>query len=120
MCLFTGRLKILVLGGTDGKHNLSSVESYSWSENSWTEESSMNTERSAPSAFVHDRQIYVSGGWTGIEHTDSIESLNVDREHKEWVESAINMPVNCGEHKMVCRETSAILTGGHVGDNSGN
>ena len=115
--LFTGRQKIFVLGGRDEKYNHNSVESYSWSENSWTEESSMNQSRLAPSAFVHDRQIYVSGGWTGTECTDSIESLKVDVQHKEWVETAIKMPVKCGAHKMVCHENNAILTGGRDNDN---
>ena len=115
--LFSGRQKIFVLGGRDSKCRLNSVESYSWSENSWTEESSMNKIRSGPSAFVHDRQIYVSGGWNGTEFTDSIESLNVDGEHKEWVETPIKMPVKCNHHKMVCHENNTILTGGLVGDN---
>ena len=115
--LFTGRQKIFVLGGRDEKYTLNSVESYSWSENSWTEESSMKQPRTAPSAFVHDRQIYVSGGWTGNEFTDSIETLNGDEEHKEWVETAIKMPVKCNAHQMVCHENNAILTGGLVGDN---
>ena len=77
----------------------------------------MNKIRSGPSAFVHDRQIYVSGGWTGTEFTDSITSLNVDGEHKEWVETPIKMPVKCNQHKMVCHENNAILTGGSDGDN---
>ena len=115
--LFTGRQKIFVLGGRDDKYSLKSVQSYSWSENSWTEESSMNKVRSGASAFVHDRQIYVSGGWTGTEFTGSITSLNVDGEHKEWVETPIKMPVKCHGHKMVCHENNAILTGGEVGDN---
>ena len=115
--LFTGRQKIFVLGGIDGKNIHNSVESYTWSENSWTKESSMNQRRSAPSAFVHDRQIYVSGGWTGTEHTDSIESSNVDSDHKGWVETAIKTPVKCSGHKMVCHENNAILTGGCDDDN---
>ena len=118
--LFTGRQKIFVLGGRDDKHALKSAESYSWSENSWTPEPSMNKVRSGPSAFVHDqqlRQIYVSGGWTVTESTDSIERLKVDGEHKEWVETPIKMPVKCSAHKMVCHENNAILTGGRDGDN---
>ena len=115
--LFTGKRKVFVLGGRDDKYSLNSVQSYSWSENSWTKEPSMNKIRSTPSAFVHDRQIYVSGGWTGTETTDSIESLNVDGEHKEWVDTTIKMPVKCLAHKMVCHESNAILTGGRDGDN---
>ena len=116
--LFAGRQKIFVLGGRDEKNRFNSVESYSWSENSWKEESSMNRIRSAPSAFVHGQQIYVSGGWNGIEETDSIESLNVGREHKEWVETPIKMPVKCSDHKTVYHENNAILTGGLVGYNA--
>ena len=116
--LFAGRQKIFVLGGRDEKNRFNSVESYSWSENSWTAEPSMNKVRSGPSAFVHDRQIYVSGGWNGTECFDSIESLNVDGEHKEWVETPIKMPVKCREYKMVYHENKAILTGGLVGDNA--
>ena len=77
----------------------------------------MNKVRSGASAFVHDRQIYVSGGYTGTEFTDSIERLNIDGEHNEWIETPIKMPVKCGGHKMVCHENNAILTGGKVGDN---
>ncbi|CAB4002149.1 kelch 18, partial [Paramuricea clavata] len=79
--LFTGRQKIFVCGGGDSKTNFNSVESYSWPENSWTVEPAMKEARSDPSAFVHERQIYVSGGWTGTQRTDSIESMNVKPYH---------------------------------------
>jgi hypothetical protein len=109
--LFTGRQKIFVCGGRD-ENRLNSVESYSWPENSWTLEPAMKQVRSAPSAFVHGREIYVSGGWNGTKATDSIETLNVDDEHFEWRESPVKMPYKCRAHKMVCHENSAILTGG--------
>jgi N-acetylneuraminic acid mutarotase len=110
--LFTDRKKIFVCGGCDDKTRFNSVESYSWPENSWTLEPTMKQVRSAPSAFIHGREIYVSGGWNGTNHTDSIESLNVDEEHFEWRESPVKMPYKCRTHKMVCHENSAILTGG--------
>ena len=110
--LFTGRQKIFVCGGYDGQARLNSVESYSWPENSWTLEPAMKAVRSAPSAFVHGREIYVSGGRDGTKHTDTIESLNVDQECPQWMESAIKMPIKCRAHKMVSHENSAILTGG--------
>jgi N-acetylneuraminic acid mutarotase len=109
---FTGRSKIFVCGGQDGKYNLKSVESYSWPENSWTVEPAMKEARSGPSSFVHERQIYVSGGWTGTQCTDSSESLNVDEENIEWIQSPLRMPIKCSGHKMVSHENSAILTGG--------
>ena len=110
---FTGKQKIFVCGGYDGKTRLNSVESYSWPENSWTLEPAMNEIRSGASAFVHDREIYVSGGWNGTKTTDSIESLNVDEEQcLEWVKSPVKMPVKCRGHKMVGHGNSAILTGG--------
>ena len=110
--LFTGRSKIFVCGGRDNKYSLQSVESYSWPKNSWTVEPAMKEGRSGPSAFVHEGQIYVSGGWTGTENSDSIESVNVDEENMAWIQSPLKMPIKCNEHKMVSHENSAILTGG--------
>jgi hypothetical protein len=115
--LFTGQQKIFVCGGHDGKTILNSVESYSWPENSWTLEPAMKERRTSPSAFVHGRETYVSGGWTGTKSTDTIESLNVDKENLEWIKSPIKMPLKCHGHTMVRHENSAILTGGRDGDN---
>ena len=113
--LFTGRQKIFVCGGFDGKTRLNSAESYSWADNSWTLEPAMNENRSVPSAFVHDREIYVSGGWTGTKHIDSIESLNVE-ENLEW-KPQFKMSIKSNGHKMVCHEGNVIQTGGRGGDN---
>ena len=110
--LFTGRRKIFVCGGYDGRNRLNSVESYSWSENAWTLEPPMNDIRSVPSAFVHGGEIHVSAGWNGMNSTDSIEKLNFDKKNLEWIKSPVNMPIMCSGHKMVCYENSAILTGG--------
>ena len=115
--LFTGRQKIFVCGGLDGKTRLNSVESYNWADNNWTLEPAMNEKRSEPSAFVHDREIYVSGGWTGTTNTDSIESLNVDEEDLEW-KPQFKMPIKCNGHKMVCHENNVIQTGGRCEDDN--
>ena len=118
--LFTGRRKIFVSGGWNGKTHLRSVESYSWPENSWTMEPEMKEKRAGLSAFVHDRAIYVNGGWTALEKaTESIESLNVDDVMPEW-QPLFNMPIKCGGHKTVCHENSVILTGGRDGNNVSN
>ncbi|CAB4038367.1 E3 ubiquitin- ligase PDZRN3 [Paramuricea clavata] len=109
---YTGKQKIFVCGGNDGKTRLNSVESYSWPENSWTLEPAMKQVRSSHSSFIHGREIYVSGGWNGTKANDSIETLNVGEEKLEWVESPVTMPLKCRGHKMVCHENSAILTGG--------
>jgi hypothetical protein len=116
--LVTGRQKIFVCGGRDGKTGLNSVESYSWPENSWTLEPAMQEARSRPSAFVHGREIYVSGGWTGTKNTDSVESFNVDKGNLEWIKSPVKMPFECNGHKMMCHENSAILTGGLSDDDN--
>jgi hypothetical protein len=115
--LFTGRQKIFVCGGHDGKTALNSVESYSWPENSWTLEPAMKEARSSSSAFVHGREVYVSGGFTGTKATDTVEILNVDEENLEWIKSPIKMPLKCHGHTMVRHKNSAILTGGRDGDN---
>ena len=109
--LLTGRQKIFVCGGNDNKTNFNSVESYSWPDNSWTLEPAMNEKRSRSSAFAHDREIYVSGGWTGTKSTDSIESLNVDEKNLEW-KPQFKMSIKCEGHKMVCHENNVIQTGG--------
>ena len=115
--LFTGRQKIFVCGGFDGKTRLNSVESYNWADNTWTLEPAMNEKRSTPSAFVHDREIYVSGGCTATTYIDSIESLNVDEQNSEW-KPQLKMPIKCNAHKMVCHENNVIQTGGNDGDNT--
>ena len=71
--LFTGRQKIFLCGGFDGKTLLNSVKSYSWPENTWTLERPLNENRSGHAAFVHGREIHVSGGQNAIKWTDSIE-----------------------------------------------
>ena len=89
----------------------------------------MNEDRSVLSAFVHDREIYVSGGWTdnigglnvsggwtGIKLNDSIKSLNVDERNLEW-KPQFEMPIKCIGHKMVCHENNVSQTGGRHGDN---
>ncbi len=116
--LFTGRQKIFVSGGRDDKYRLNSVESFSWPENSWTLGPAMREKRTTPAAFVHERQIYVSGGWTETEVTDSIESLNVGEGNMKWIVAPVKMPIKCHSHTIVCHENSVILTGGRTDDDS--
>jgi N-acetylneuraminic acid mutarotase len=115
--LVTGRQKILVCGGHDGKTRPNSVESYSWPENSWTLEPAMKEARAGHSEFVHGREIYVSGGVIGTNDTDTVETLHVDEENLEWIKSPVKMTLKCHGHTMVRHENSAILTGGRNGDN---
>ena len=96
--LFTDRQKIFVCGGcSDDNTLLNSVDSYTWPDNSWALEPAMNEKRSNPSVFVHDREIYVGGGFTGAKFTDSIEILNVEEENLEWEPQTpqFKMPVQC-------------------------
>ena len=115
--LFTGRQKIFVCGGQGAEAVFNSVESYGWPDNSWTLEPAMNEKRVSPSAFVHGREIYVGGGWTGAKFTDNIESLNVDEENLEW-KPQFRIPIKCNRHKMVYHEYSVIQTGGRCEDNN--
>jgi hypothetical protein len=79
----------------------------------------MKEARAAPSAFVHGREIYVSGGSNGTKDSDTIESYNVDKGNLEWVKSPVKMPLKCHGHTMVRHENSAILTGGRDNDSDG-
>ena len=76
----------------------------------------MNEKRSNPSAFVHDREIHIGGGFTGAKFTDSIEILNVDEENLEWKPQTpqFKMPIQCDGHKMGCHENNEIQTGGRT------
>ena len=112
--LLTGKQRIFVCGGYDGKNTLNSVESYSWPENSWTLEPAMKEERSSASGFVHDREIYVTGGFNGLQFLDCIEHLNVDEECLEWIKSPAKMQEKCRGHNAILHEDSAIFTGGHT------
>jgi hypothetical protein len=78
----------------------------------------MQKARTGHSAFVHGREIYVSGGWNGINYVNSVETLNVDKGQLEWVESPVKTPIKCRGHKVICHENSAILTGGLSDDNN--
>ena len=112
---FSGRKNIFVCGGNDDHVVYNLAESYSWLDNSWTLEPTMNEKRSCHSAFVHGREIHVGGGWTGTKYTESSESLNVDEKQLRW-KPRFQLPIPCTGHKMVCHENSAILTGGRHGD----
>jgi hypothetical protein len=111
--LFTGKQTIFVCGGRGGKIRYNSVESFSWPENSWTVEPAMKEARSGPSAFVHGREIYVSGG---TNRNGSIDSMNVDEENVEWIKSPVKMPLKSSGHTMISHENNAILTGGRDGE----
>ena len=117
--LFTDCQKIFVCGGcSDDNTLLNSVDSYTWPDNSWALEPAMNEKRSNPSVFVHDREIYVGGGFTGAKFTDSIEILNVEEGNLEWKPQTpqFKMPIQCNGHKMVCHENNEIQTGGRTDD----
>ncbi|XP_028406759.1 kelch-like protein 5 [Dendronephthya gigantea] len=118
---FNGFKKIYVCGGRDYSVVHKSVESFSWPENAWTLEPEMNVPRSAPVAFLYQGRINVTGGRfeqpaaDSVGYTDIIECLNVGEDDTEWVESFVKMPFKCNGHGMVCRENTAILTGGFDG-----
>ena len=78
-------------------------------------EQAINENRAGHSAFVNDREIYVSGGWTGTKLTDTIESLNVSEEDLEWKPQ---LPIMSVGHTMVCHENNVIQTGGRHGANN--
>ncbi|XP_028406699.1 uncharacterized protein LOC114529147 [Dendronephthya gigantea] len=119
---FNGFKNIYVCGGRDLNDIHKSVESFSWPENAWTLEQEMNLPRSTPAAFLYQGRINVSGGRIGLigadslQYTNSIECLNVGEDDEEWVESLVKMPIKCNGHGMVCRENTAILTGGCYGN----
>ncbi|XP_046840022.1 kelch-like protein 12 [Xenia sp. Carnegie-2017] len=107
----TGKVKIFVCGGYDGKNFLNSVESFNWDLNCWQLEPKMNEERSAAAAFVHGREIFVSGGCNSKQFIGNIESLNVDGK-LQWKISHVMLPRNCHGHSMIYDNDNVIMIGG--------
>ncbi|XP_046841384.1 kelch-like protein diablo [Xenia sp. Carnegie-2017] len=107
----TGKVKIFVCGGYDGKNCLNSVESFNWDLNCWQQEPQMKEKRSSAAAFVHGRDIFVSGGWNGKQELGNIESLNVDGK-LQWKISPVMLRRNCLGHSMVYHNDKVIMIGG--------
>ncbi|XP_046841392.1 kelch-like protein 12 [Xenia sp. Carnegie-2017] len=108
----TGKVKIFVCGGYDGKNYFNSVESFNWDLNCWQQETQMTEKRFLAAAYVHGREIFVCGGWNGKQQLGNIESLNVDGK-LQWKISPVMLPRKCNGHSMIYHNDYVIMIGGY-------
>ena len=78
--------KLYVMGGHDGRNQLSSVERYDPAKNAWEAVAPMSTARFALAAAVFDGKLYVMGGYDGRNGLSSVERYDPAR--NEWVAMA--------------------------------
>ena len=84
---------ILVAGGTDNSRKyLKSVGRFSWKKNVWERVSTMNVGRIGATSFVHENQVFVTGGC----NSPVIEVLNLNEDSPQWEISEATLPFNCG------------------------
>lgn len=70
---FSTDYNIYVIGGWDGIQALSSVESYSPSNDNWIARARMRTPRRGPAVGVIDRRIFVAGGSKNSKDLNTME-----------------------------------------------
>ena len=110
---------IVVAGGHDGRSQLNSVESFSWSKATWEPLQSMKQRRTGASSFVYQQQMFVAGGsssGSGFRSLDNLERLNIDKKPAEWSNSVAKLPVKLYAHTSVVYQNRLIVTGGYTGN----
>ena len=107
---------VIVLGGRrqDGE-SLRSVEKCIFRDGRWVPLPPMNTARSFMSSVLVGNDIVVSGGDTGPEITDTIETLNLENP-QQWIRSLARLPVPLSGHQTVAYQGRLIVIGGHNGN----
>ncbi|XP_028415280.1 kelch-like protein 18 [Dendronephthya gigantea] len=112
---------IFVIGGVgqDGEI-LRTVEKYIFHGGKRVPLPEMNIPRSFMSSVVVGNEIVVSGGDTGAEITDTIETLNLGETPLRWKTSSAKLPVPLSGHQTVVYQGRLIAIGGHNGDEGFN
>ena len=107
--------KIVVAGGWNGE-SLNSVEIFSLSNAVWKPLRRMNEARTIPSSFVHNKQIYVSGGHKEGRGSKSIESMSIDAvdfdESLIWEVCPAKLPALVWGHCCVVYTARLVVIGG--------
>ncbi|XP_028415275.1 kelch domain-containing protein 8A-like [Dendronephthya gigantea] len=112
---------IFVMGGRgEDRKILGSVEKYVFHDGKWVLLPEMNTPRSFMSSVFVGNEIVVSGGDTGLEVTDTIETLNFDETPPQWITSSAKLPVPLSGHQTVVYQGKLIAIGGHNGSEGFN
>jgi N-acetylneuraminic acid mutarotase len=107
--------RIYAIGGNNSSGNLSTVEAYNPSTNTWTTEASMPTARAGLAAVAGpDGKIYAIGGATGISYQSTVEAY--DPGTNTWT-SVASMPTARYDLAAVTGSDGRIYAiGGYNGD----
>ena len=109
---------IVVIGGFDPtKKSLSSVERFNFFNKTWTPLAELKTARAFHAAVVFENQILVCGGSTiykPVNHTVSIEVLDLNDNPPTWREFAATLPVKVAGHKCVVYGNRLLIIGGRT------
>jgi N-acetylneuraminic acid mutarotase len=93
---------LYVIGGENEGGEISSVEAYNISSNSWSTKSSLSIQRSLHKSCVHDGKIYVFGGFTedgvpDVTHTEILATVEMyDPATNSWTSRSPMANANWG------------------------
>ena len=109
--------KVVVAGGWSFEGCLSSVEVFSLSNATWKSIQHMKKGLIFPSSFVHNNQIFVSGGYIEGHGSKSIENIPIDAvnvdESLVWEVFPAELPTPMWGHCCVVYNGRLLVTGGH-------
>ena len=111
-----GEPKVVVAGGWNGE-SLNSVEMFSLSNAVWKPLQRKKESRSVPSSFVHNKQIYVSGGHKEGRGFESIENIPINVTDADnsltWKIFPVKLPAPVWGHCCVVYSGRLIVIGGN-------
>ncbi|XP_028407502.1 kelch domain-containing protein 8B-like [Dendronephthya gigantea] len=110
---------VVVAGGSSGRC-LNSVEMFSLTTTTWTLLDTMKSGRQSPSSVIYNNQLLVTGGYTGLGWSESMEKLSlidflVDQS-TNWEDFSAELPRRLAEHCTVVVNGKLIVIGGYDGD----
>ena len=102
--------EIVVAGGRKSK----SVEVFNMTTKIWRTVSEMNECRSAPSSVLYQGSMIVTGGYSDT-YLDSVEQLNLAKQHHQWRNCPFKLSVRSEGHVCVVYDNCLLVIGGTAG-----
>ena len=102
--------EIVVAGG----YYCKSVEVFNMTTKTWRTVSEMNECRSLASSVLYQGSMIVTGGYSD-EYLDSVEQLNLAKQHGQWMKCRFKLPVPSQGHVCVVYANCLLVIGGVAG-----
>ena len=110
------RENIIVAGGSGND----SVEMFNWRQRTWSPLQSMPKKRYGATAFVHNNQVVIAGGYCdGSGYLDDMIRMNADPHpdpSTHWSECPVKLPAKLAHHSSVLYGDKLMVTGGYDGN----